>query len=110
MVVTLQTQRCKLGLRMLIRVRAVWDTDWTSPDTNDVVAADRLRTEEPVVRAPVSQVLVGVVLALAVRREAEERQLLVAALQLQDFVAQVQAALRTRGKKNRLKKQLEMLC
>lgn len=51
-------------------------------------------------RAPVSQVLVGVVLALAVRREAQERQLLVAALQLQDFVAQVQAALRTRGKKN----------
>lgn len=24
---------------MLIRVRAAWDTDWTSPDTNDVVCS-----------------------------------------------------------------------
>lgn len=95
---------------MLIRVRAAWDTDRTSPDTNDVVAANRLRTEDSVVRAAGSQVLVGVVLALAVGREAQEGQLLVAALQLQDFVAQVQAALRTRGRKNRLKKQLEMFC
>lgn len=51
MVSILQTQRCKLGLRMLIRVRAVWDTDWTGPDTNDVVAANRARTEGSVVRA-----------------------------------------------------------
>lgn len=95
---------------MLIRVPAAWDTDWTSPDTNDVVAANRWRAEGSVVRAPGSQVLVGVVLALAVGREAQEGQLLVAALQLQDFVAQVQAALRTRGKDDRLKQQLEMLC
>lgn len=81
----------------------MWDTDWTSPDTNDVVAANRLWTEDSVVHAPVSQVLVGVALALAVRREAQERQLLVAALQLQDFVAQVQATLRTRGRKKRYK-------
>lgn len=103
MVSILQTQRCKLGLRMLIRVRAVWDTDWTSPDTNDVVAANRLRTEESVV----SQVLVGVVLALAVRREAQERQLLIAVLQLQDFIAQVQAALGHEGRKTGWKSNLQ---
>lgn len=69
--------------------------DWTSPGTNDLVAAERLRSEE-------SQVLVGVVLVLAVRRKVEERQLLVTALKLEDFAAQVQTALRTPGKKNSL--------
>lgn len=39
-------------------------------------------------------------LVLAVRRKVQERQLLVAALELQDFAAQVQTALRTRGDKN----------
>lgn len=40
-----------------------------------------------------SQVLVGVVLALAVGRRVQEGQLVVAALQLQDPTAQIQAAL-----------------
>lgn len=51
-------------------------------------------------RNPLSQVLVGVALVLAVRPKVEERQLLVAALQLEDFAAQVQTALRTGGEKN----------
>lgn len=40
-----------------------------------------------------SQVLVGVVLALAVGGRVQEGQLVAAALQLQDLAAQVQAAL-----------------
>lgn len=48
-----------------------------SPDTNDFVGADRVFSQESVAA---SQVLVGVVVVLAVRRELQERQLLVAAL------------------------------
>lgn len=39
-------------------------------------------------------------LVLAVRPKVQERQFLVAALELQDSAAQVQTALRTRGDKN----------
>lgn len=55
----------------------------TSRDSRKVVAAVESG----------SQVLVGVVLALAVGRRVQEGQLLVAALQLHDPAAQVQAAL-----------------
>lgn len=88
---------------MLILVRPARDTAIGQVQTRMTwFAANRSWTEGIDRRTPVSQVLVGVVLALAVRREAQERQLLVAALQLQGFAAQVQAALRARGKKNSL--------
>lgn len=54
--------------------------DGTSPHTNDFVAAHRVRSGGIRGRALVSQVLVGVVLVLDVRRKVQERQLLVTAL------------------------------
>lgn len=90
-VLILQTQWCKLKNDGGERSSVFWqcETLWSdSPDTNVL--------EEAVARRRVvggSQVLVGVVLALAVGRRFQEGQLLAAARQLQDLLAQVQAAL-----------------
>lgn len=92
-----QTQRWEVGAA---KAGPCWGSvahcDWTSPDPKDLVGAERLSAEESVA---LSQVLVAVVLVLAVEGEVQERQLLAAAaLQLQDFGAQVQTALRKQNR------------
>lgn len=67
------------------------------PDTNGIAprCCNRSGFEEEIGanRVGGSQVLVGVVLALAVGRRVQEGQLLATSLKLQDPAAQVQAAL-----------------
>lgn len=100
-VLILQTQWCKLKNDGGERSSVFWqcETLWSdSPDTNvtRLAAATGPDLEEAVARRRVvggSQVLVGVVLALAVGRSFQEGQLVAAARQLQDLLAQVQAAL-----------------
>lgn len=83
---------------MLIHVLAVCERhcDRTRPDTNGTapLCCNRLRLKGVVAAVVLgSQVLIGVVLAVAVGGRVQEGQLLAAALQLQDPIAQVQAAL-----------------
>lgn len=71
--------------------------DQTSPDKRHGASLQQLVTvrggRSPPAVVSGSQVLVGVVLALAVGGGVQEGQLVAAALQLQDLTAQVQAAL-----------------
>lgn len=102
-VLILQTQWCKLkndsGERSSMFWQ--WETLWLdSPDTNSIVPrwCNQSGFEEVVTAVEsVSQVLVGVVLALAVGCRVQEGQLLATGLQLQDLTAQVQAALWARS-------------
>lgn len=96
-VLILQTQWCKL--KMPIHVLAMWDTVIGEVQTQKGIASrcsNQPQFEETVASVMLdSQVLVGVMLALAVGRGVQEGQLLTGALQLQNLTAQVQAALWT---------------
>lgn len=98
----LQTQWCKLRNTGCACSSVFWqcETLWsTAPDTASRLLRHNQSRSEEAAAAVVSdsQVLVGVVLALAVAGWVQEGQLLPTALQLHHLAAQVQAALETHG-------------